>query len=126
MRGVDGETTERTRVPYLIISHDDVAAEAFEKSVGSLPDGGSGCRDTVKNLGRHLYSTELAGLEAMIVRGNPMVARVMHSPQVDVPEGECAAPAFGASQTVRIRNLDENELWAETRCGNGRGERAFR
>ena len=38
-----------------------------------------------------------------------MVARVMRSPQVGVPE-ECAAPAFGASQTARIRNLDKNEI----------------
>ena len=38
-----------------------------------------------------------------------MVARVMRSPQVGVPEGECA-PAFGASQAARIRNLDENEI----------------
>lgn len=45
-----------------------------------------------------------------MVRGNPMVARVMCSPQVGMPEGECAAPAFGASQTARIRNLDENEI----------------
>jgi len=51
----------------------------------------------VKNLGRHLYPTELTGLEVMMVRGNPMVARVMRSPQVGVLEGECAAPAFGAS-----------------------------
>ena len=39
-----------------------------------------------------------------------MVARVMRGPQVDVPEGECAAPAFGASQTARIHNLDKNEI----------------
>ena len=45
-----------------------------------------------------------------MVRGNPMVARVMCSPQVGMPEGECAAPAFGASQTARTRNLDENEI----------------
>ena len=46
----------------------------FEKLVESLLDGGSGYRDTVKNLGRHLYSMELTGLEVMIVRGNPTVA----------------------------------------------------
>ena len=97
MRGAHGETADETRVLYLIISHDDVAAEAFEKLVESLPDGGSGYRDTVKNLGRHLYSTELTGLEAIMVRGNPMVTRVMRSSRVGVPEGECAAPAFGAS-----------------------------
>ena len=38
-----------------------------------------------------------------------MAARVMRSPQVGVSEGECA-PALGASQAARIRNLDENEI----------------
>jgi hypothetical protein len=56
-----------------------------------------------------------------MVCGNPMVARVM-----GVPEGECAAPAFGPSQTARIPNLDENEIvggdsvW-EWERGEGRG-----
>ena len=36
----------------------------------------------------------------------------MRSPQVGVPEGECAVPAFDASQTARIRSLDENEIVA--------------
>lgn len=45
-----------------------------------------------------------------MVRGNPVAAHVMRSLQVGVPEGECAAPAFGASQTARIRNLDENGI----------------
>jgi len=36
MRGADGETTEETRVPYLIISHDGVAAEGFGKVSGEF------------------------------------------------------------------------------------------
>ena len=53
-----------------------------------------------------------------------MVARVMRSPQVGVPE-ECAAPAFGASQTARIRNLDENEIVGGDLVWEWERERAF-
>jgi len=36
MRGADGGTAEETRVPYLIISHDGVAAEGFRKVSGEF------------------------------------------------------------------------------------------
>ena len=62
------ETAEETRVSYLIISHDGVAAEGFRKVSGEFAGVGR-YRDT-KNLGRHLYSTELTGLEAMVVCGS--------------------------------------------------------
>lgn len=79
----------------------------------------------VKNLGRHLYSMELTGLEVMMVRGNLMVARVMCSPQVGVSEGECAAPALVLLKLRESATWTTMKLWVETRCENGRGERAF-
>ena len=53
-----------------------------------------------------------------------MAARVMRSPQVGVSEGECA-PALGASQAARIRNLDENEIVGGDSVWEWQRERAF-
>lgn len=67
-------------MPYLIISHIGVVAKGFKKLVWSLLNSRLGYRNTVKNLGRHLYLTELTGLEVIIIYSNLIVACIIYSP----------------------------------------------
>lgn len=59
-----------------------------------------------------------------MVRGNPMAAHVMRSLQVGVPEG-VRRLLLVLLKLRESATWTKMKLWAETRCGNGRGERAF-
>jgi len=55
--------------------------------------------------------------------GNPMVACVMRSPQVACLTASVRRLLLVLLKVRESASWTKMKLWAETRCGNGRGER---
>lgn len=126
MRGADGETAEETRVPYLIIPHAGVAAEDFRKVSGEfagwwvgIPRYGEEPReasilDGVDGTGGDDSSWQSDGRVSCVVR-----------------KWACLRASVRCLLLMLLKLREsaawtKMKLWPETRCGNGRGERAFR